>query len=169
VHEWALENRLFAIHTSEYIEKVLDFNRTVVARDGSGWLIRNNGQLREMRIPMTSGYPDLRSSSNVAGFNDHGDSRYLHLLPGGEARVQLATSPPDKPYLVSAGGYLDSFERADHGVKFELHGYMPFRVRIGNATGCRFSEGAKVAVSGESGELTAELPEGTHAFTVDCQ
>ncbi len=169
VHDWALGQRLFAVFTSEYIEKVLDFNRTVVAWDGSGWLIRNNGQLRQMRISRTLGYPDLQNSSNVAGFNDHGDSRYLHLLPGGEARVRLAQSPPGVPYLVSAGGFLDSFERGKNGVKLELHGYTPFTVRIGNARGCRFSKGINVVTSGDNNEQVVELSEGRHALAVDCR
>jgi len=169
VHDWAVGQRLFAVYTSEYIEKVLDYNRTVIAWDGSGWLIRNNGQLRQMRIPNTLGYPDLLNSSNVSGFNDHGDSRYLHLLPGGEARVQLAQSSSGEPYLASAGGFLDYFERGNNGLKLGLHGYTPFRVRIGNAKGCSFSKGIKVVTSGNINELVADLPEGTHAFTVDCR
>lgn len=169
VHDWATRQRLFAVYTSEYIEKVLDFNRTVVARDGAGWLIRNNGLLREMRIPRTLGYPDLQNSSRLAGFTDHGDSRYLHLLPGGEARVQLAELPPGAPYLVSAGAFLNFFERDNNGLKLELHGYTPFIVRIGNAGGCRFSKGINAVESGNSNEIAAELPEGTHALAVDCR
>lgn len=169
VHDWAIGQRLFAVYTSEYIEKVLDFNRTVVAKDSSGWLIRNNGQLRQMRIPSTLGYPDLQNSNKVAGFIDHGDSRYLHLLPGGEARVQLAQSSSGEPYLASAGGFLDYFERGNNGLKLGLHGYTPFRVRIGNAKGCRFSKGIKTVTSGIVNELVAELPEGKHALTVDCR
>ncbi|MHB8120998.1 MAG: bifunctional glycoside hydrolase 114/ polysaccharide deacetylase family protein [Desulfuromonadaceae bacterium] len=169
VHDWAIGQRLFALYTSEYIEKVLDFNRTVVARDGSGWLIRNNGQLRQLRIPQTLGYPDLLNSSKVSGFNDHGDSRYLHLLPGGEARVELAQSSPAEPYLASAGGFLDYFERGNNGLKLELHGYMPFKVRIANARGCRFSKGVKAVTSGNVNELVAELPEGKHALAIDCR
>jgi len=169
VHDWALGQKLFAVYTSEYIEKVLDFNRTVIAWDGSGWLVRNNGQLRQMRIPRTLGYPDLLTSSKVSGFNGHGDSRYLHLLPGGEARVQLAHSPPTGLYLVSAGGFLDSFELSKNGAKLGLHSYTPFKVRIGNAKGCRFSKGIKAVTSGNVNELVAELPEGEHALTVDCR
>ena len=169
VHDWAIGQKLFAVYTSEYIEKVLDFNRTVIAWDGSGWLVRNNGQLRQMRIPPTLGYPDLLSSSKVSGFNDHDDSRYLHLLPGGEARVQLEHSPPTGLYLVSAGGFLDSFELSKNGAKLGLHGYTPFKVRIGNAKGCRFSKGIKAVPSGNVNELVAELPEGEHALTVDCR
>ncbi|MHB8056764.1 MAG: bifunctional glycoside hydrolase 114/ polysaccharide deacetylase family protein [Desulfuromonadaceae bacterium] len=169
VHDWAVGQKLFAVYTSEYIEKVLDFNRTVIARDGSGWLIRNNGQLRQLRIPRTLGYPDLHNSNKVAGFNDHVDSRYLHLLPGGEALVTLAQSSPDEPYLASAGGFLDYFERYNNGLKLGLHGYTPFKVRIANAKGCRFPKGIKTVTSGNVNELVAELPEGKHALTVDCR
>ena len=168
VYDWAEGQRLFSIFASEYVDKVLDFNRTVIARDGSGWLVRNNGDLRELRVPKSLGYPDLAASSKVAGFSDHGDSRYLHLLPGGEARVQLAQSYPAQPYLASAGAFLESFERVNNGLKLGLHGYTPFTVRIGNAGGCRFSKDIK-AVAGENvNELVAELPEGNHDLAFVC-
>lgn len=169
VHDWAIGQRLFAIYTSDYIEKVLDFNRTVIARDGSGWLVRNSGTLRELRIPRESGYPDLNESRNLAGFNDHGESRYLHLGTGGEARVQLQAAMPVVPYLISAGGYLESLERSARGVKLLLKGHTPFSVRLGNTAGCSFSKGAATTRTGAGNELIAEFPEGSHGLAIDCR
>lgn len=169
VHDWATGQRLFGIYTSDYIEKVLDFNRTVIARDGSGWLVRNSGKLRELRIPGNLGYPDLDESSNVAGFNDHGNSRYLHLVAGGEARFQLQAAAPAIPYLISAGGYLESLERGAHGIKLLFNSHTPFTVRLGNASGCRFVKDADVARTGALNELAVELAEGNHALAIDCR
>lgn len=169
VHDWAVGQRLFPVFTSEYVEKVLDFNRTVIARDGAGWLVRNSGRLRELRIPRSLGYPDLATGSNVAGYNDHGDSRYIHLLPGGEARVQLNAAPPAMPYLSAAGASLESLERSPAGMKFTLRGYTPFKVQLGNTDGCRFANAAVAARTGASNELISELAEGTHALAIDCR
>jgi len=168
VHDWAAGQHLFAIYTSDYIEKVLDFNRTVVAQDGTGWLVRNGGKLRELRIPLDMGYPDLSASSSVAGFNEHGNSRYLHLAAGGEARIQLQAVVPATPYLISAGGYLDSLERSAHGVKLLFKSNTPFTVRLGNSSGCR-ARGAHAARTAEVNELAVDLAEGTHALAIDCR
>jgi len=168
VHDWALEQRFFSIYTSEYIEKVLDFNRTVVARDGSGWLVRNSGKLKEFRIPQTAGFPELTAAGRVAGFSDHGDSRYIHLLPGGEARIQLKATLPTTPYLSQAGGTLESLERSGPGMKIRLRGYTPFSVAIANADRCVIRE-EKLGISLAGTEMSVlELPEGTHALDVVC-
>ncbi len=168
VYEWADKQRLFSIYTSEYVDKVMDFNRTVVARDGDSWLVRNNGQLRQLRIPKKLGYPNLAGSDNVAGFNDHGDNRYLHMQSGGAARFQLQQTVPGSPYLIAAGGYLDSLERGAHGIRLSLTGHTPFIVRIGNVSGCRLIKDGKTQRKGSNNELTVDLTEGKHALAIHC-
>jgi len=168
VYDWAGKQRLFSIYTSEYVEKVLDFNRTVIARDGDGWLVRNNGQLRQLRIPKKLGYPDLANSKNLAGFNDHGDIRYLHMTPGGEARVQLQPTIFGSPYLIAAGGHLDAMERDVHGMRFSLSSHTPFRVQVGNVSGCRVVKNGKTQRKGSDNELTVDLTEGKHALAIAC-
>jgi hypothetical protein len=168
VYDWAIGERLFSIYTSEYVDKVLDFNRTVVARDGGGWLIRNSGQLREMRIPKALGFPNLVESASVSGFNDHGDNRYLHLAPGDSARVQLQSTVPKIPYLIAAGGYLDSLKREAHGLRLTLTGHTPFTVRLGNTAGCRIENNGKFLRKSSNNELAIDLTEGKHALAIDC-
>jgi len=169
VYDWAEKQRLYSIFASEYVEKVLDFNRTVIARDGSGWLVRNSGKLRELRIYRNMGYPDLIAGSNVAGFNDHGDSRYIHLLPGGEAHVRLKPATPRSPYLISAGGYLESMERKGHGVKLSFKSFTPFTVRLGNTSGCRYAKGTNAVRTSAANEFAVDLGEGNHAVAIDCR
>jgi polysaccharide biosynthesis protein PelA len=168
VHDWASGQRLFGIYTSDYAEKVLDFNRTVIARDGQGWLVRNSGKLRELRLPSNLGYPDLENSFNLAGFNDHGESRYLHLKSGGEARVNLHDSAPVSPYLKSAGGYLDLMERYGQNLKLSFTSHTPFTVVLGNTSGCRFANGIKPSGKSSANELTVDLTEGKHALAIHC-
>lgn len=171
VYRWALGQRPHAIFTSAYVAKVLDFNRTAVARQGAGWLIRNHGDLKQVRIPRAQGYPDLQSSRNLLGYNDHGDSRYLHLGPGGEAFVQLTDQPPKQPYLKAAGGEVTSFARSPRGLRLTVRMRMANRVTFGEAGGCRLTS----AVSGRGirqelsdGSLSVELAEGAHDLALDC-
>jgi hypothetical protein len=168
VYDWTVSRRMFSIYISEYIEKVLDFNRTVVARDDSGWLVRNSGKLREFRVPTRAGFPDLSEGGNVAGFSDHADSRYLHLAPGGEARIRLDPSPGQVAYLSGANAFLESLGRAGRGMKVTLNGYTPYSVSIGNAEGCSIAgAGRTISVSGK-GLKSIELPKGTHALEIRC-
>jgi polysaccharide biosynthesis protein PelA len=169
VYDWALKERLFGIYTSDYVEKVSDFNRTVIAKDGGGWLVRNSGQLRQLRIAKKQGYPILSDNASLSGFNDHGEYRYLHMTPGGEARVQLQPAAPGVPYLIAAGGYLDSFERDANGVRLSLSSHTPFRVRFGNVSGCRLIKDGKTEKKSSENERTVELTEGKYALAIDCR
>ena len=168
VYGWAVAQKLFAVFTTEYIAKVLDFNRSVVARDGSGWLIRTAGDLRQFRIPRSAGFPDLAGSINVSGFSDHGDNRYIHLLPGNEARITLSAAMPAIPFLAQAGGRLDSMERSGQGLKLGFSSYTPFEVRIANLAGCRVRDQKGTTYPTEAGFGIVGLPEGKHALDVDC-
>ncbi len=169
VHNWAISQKLFSIHTSEYIDKVLDFNRTVVARDGLKWLVRNNGDLREFRISKGSGFPDLALDNKIAGFSDYNESRYIHIKPGGEARIELSEKPPAIPYLAESGAVLESFERSGRNLELVLKGYTPFRVELGNTSGCMVGEaGGKKTFEG-SNITVLELVEGTHTLEITCR
>lgn len=166
VYDWALKERLFAIYTTEYAQKVLDFNRMVIAKDGNGWLIRNGGTLRELRMPVSSGYPDLSGQDNIAGYSDHEQGRYLHLVSGDEARIRLLAKHTTLPYLSMAGGYLDSFKRTRRGLELRLHAHTPFMVRLGGVRGCRLEKGRYVSRGRD--EMVIELPEGAHALAINC-
>jgi len=167
VYSWAQAQRLFSIYASEYFYKVLDFNRTVVARDGDAWVVRNSGNLRQMRIPQSLGYPEIRNESGVAGYNDHGDERYIHLKPGGASRIRLTRQTPERPYLVSAGAYLESFNYKAGKLGVVVQGYTPFQLKIGHAKGCRVIRGAK-KVTAQQNQLVIELPEGKHELAIAC-
>lgn len=169
VYEWAAGQRLFGIFTSEYIEKVMDFNRTVIARDGSGWLVRNSGRLRELRLPAAAGFPELSAASNLAGYSDLGDNRLLHMTPGGESRIRLTRNHPSGVTLESAAAYLDAFSRNEHGINLTLRGYTPFRVHLTGTRGCRVAEGPAGKIQENGDEMTIAMPEGSHALAVTCK
>ena len=169
VHAWAAGRRLYSVFASEYIEKVLDFNRTVVARDGTGWLVRNSGKLREFRIPVAGGYPDLETSRNVAGYNDFNNSRYIHLMPGGEAMIRLAGEPAQIPGLARANARLASLERTSHGMRLAFDSHTPFAVTLANVAGCRVWGADGEPSPAGNGANGIELPEGQHALVVECR
>jgi len=170
VYDWALARDRVNIFASEYAEAALDFNRTVVARDLSGgWLVRNNGALREFRIPVGLGYPDLKQSSNVTGFSDHDDSRYLHIGPGGEARIVVSAKKPVSPYLSRLGGHLTRFGAKGKDLRVGVSSHTPFSLTLANAARC-YPSGKKASPYRRVGdELTVSLPEGSHELVFTCK
>lgn len=170
VYDWALAQQPHAVFTSEYVNKVLDFNRTVIARSGSGWLIRNRGDLRQLRLPVSAGYPDLATSRNVLGFSEHNDQRYIHLGPGGEAFLQLSASPPAIPWLTSLPARVERFKRTPDGMELTLTAHLDSTIRFGSAVGCRLlSRGKPLSVTREGTLLAAPLSAGTHDIALVCR
>ncbi|MEW5791111.1 MAG: bifunctional glycoside hydrolase 114/ polysaccharide deacetylase family protein [Pseudomonadota bacterium] len=170
VYRWALAQPVMNIYASEYIDKVLDFNRTVVAQAGDGWLIRNRGDLRELRVPKSAGFPDPGHSENVVGYNAHGDSYYIHLGPGGEARVRLAQDAPAGPYLLEANAATSRFERAPDGLRLTLRGHLPLRFTLANMTGCSLLRDGRILKGQDLGQGLERfsLAGSSDAFTLQC-
>lgn len=170
VYDWALGQRIHAIFTSDYVNKVLDFNRTVVARSGSGWLIRNRGELRQLRLPVSAGYPDLAASRNVLGFSEHNDQRYIHLGPGGEAFLKMTAAPPPRAWLSAAAARIDQFEWTSTGMKLAVIAHVPGSLHFGGASGCKIVSGGRaLPVKSEGALLTAIIPAGNHGLELVCR
>lgn len=143
-YDWAAGQELFNIFVSEYTAKVLDFTGIALARSGEAWVIRGNGSLRELRIPASSGYPDLARSEGVIGFADAGESRYIHLA-GGSSRLILSPSAPSRPYLASANGIVSGWSADARRLSLTLEGRLPLAFALGGAR-CRVTaDGSPVA------------------------
>jgi hypothetical protein len=154
VYKWSLEQNPLNIFASEYVEKVHDFNRTVIAKSGDSWLVRNSGQLREFRLPGSAGFPDLDKSRNVAGFSDHQNSRYIHVGPGGESSIVIGSAPRVTPYLHNANGRIEGLVRNDSTVSLKFNGHLPISFTLEGASGYSVAGSGmlKEGVAGKSGE-----------------
>ncbi|MBE0622489.1 MAG: bifunctional glycoside hydrolase 114/ polysaccharide deacetylase family protein [Burkholderiales bacterium] len=170
VYAWALAQPVFNVYASEYIERVFDFRRMVVARSGERYLVRGGGMLRELRLPAAAGYPDLADSRGVAGYADHNGQRYLHLAAD-EASFRLVAAPQRLPYLAEANGRIRSYTRSGAELGLTLDSHTPLRFTLANAAGCSLRTGGQaLAAAQQSGEFSRyELkPNGTTALTLRC-
>jgi hypothetical protein len=133
VYKWALTQETTPIYASDYVRKVLDFNRMVVARTPDGFLVRGGGDLRQMRAPLALGQPVVRESVALAGFNRHRDTQFLHLADG-EAQIRFRKANAAAPYLVSANARIERMTtgRAADGrtMSFALNGQVPLRFAL---------------------------------------
>jgi polysaccharide biosynthesis protein PelA len=140
VYDWALRQQTFKIYASDYINKVLDFNRLVIAKIPNGWMLRGNTYLRELRIPKKWGVPDLFNSQNVIGFKAYLNSYYIHLGPALQTRLILTNNKiATIPYLVSANGFVEGFSRHNNETIIKLKGYLPLKFALANVGQCQVS------------------------------
>ena len=140
VYQWAQAQPLFPVYASEYIARVNDFNRMVVARSLDGnWLARGTETLRTLRLPAGVGIP---AGAGVAGHSRHGQSTYVHLHSD-EAAFSTTGAMKPGPVLSEANARITSFEPRDNGFAFALAGHTPVEFRIANLGRCRVSAAGK--------------------------
>jgi hypothetical protein len=139
VYRWALSQPNMPIYASEYVDKVIDFNKLLIAKKGNGWIVETSDALREMRIPHALGYPDLMRSQNVMGYSSLNNDYYIHLGPGGESFIQLTKQPPKEPYLVNANARVSRYVHKNHSIHFTFEGHVPLQFTLANMQHCALS------------------------------
>jgi len=142
VFDWVLSQPVHAVFASEYIRKVLDFNRMVVARDGDGWLIQGGGELRTLRVPPGVSLPDLLLSSGIAGYQKGGPGPYVHM--SGDTAYWRSGDADAGAGLWSANARLTAFEREGSNLRFSLRGHLPLSFTLMQPPGCVLRQGEKV-------------------------
>jgi len=149
IYGWAAGQPLHPVFPSEYIRKVRDFSRAVLARDGNTWIYRGNGDLRTLRAPAALGTPDPANSSALAGYQQASEGHYLHLA-GEQARIRFASHPGNAPFMREANGRLESWQAAEGQLRFRLKAHQPLIFALGNARNCDISADGRRLPAGES-------------------
>ncbi|WP_370681122.1 bifunctional glycoside hydrolase 114/ polysaccharide deacetylase family protein [Comamonas sp. GB3 AK4-5] len=143
---WAARQPLHPVFPSEYIRKVQDFYGAALAREGDGWRIRTQGELRTVRIPKAWGPIDMQTSTGVAGSNDFQQDRFVNLVNGA---AFLRTSQAAKPApiaLQEANARLQSWQPQAQGVAFRLEGHAPLEFSLAVSGSCQLRSEGRVLV-----------------------
>ncbi len=136
VYDYALSQPVMNVYASDYFSRVLDARATSIALVNGGYQIRSQGVMREVRVPVTMGYPDLARSQNLIGYTRINDSYYLHLGPATEALLYFNQQESTLPYLASANGIVTVFQRTADGITMRLRGNLSLQWTLGNAANC---------------------------------
>lgn len=142
VYEWTLTQHAIPLQITDFINKVLDFNNTVIARDNNSddlsWLITNNNTLREFRWPVSKGFPDLTNSHNVLGFSTYNQDYYIHLGNHNETWIRFTQTASTNPYLVDANAEVTQWDIiSKNEIKFTLQGYVPLHFKLAGMQHCQ--------------------------------
>ncbi|WP_199539800.1 sugar ABC transporter [Paraburkholderia kururiensis] len=173
-----LKQPVLPVHITDYARKALDWRTFAVARevDGSGWRVRGNGEVRELRWPQTQA-PDLATATGVTGYSDGPDGTYVHI-DGGSARfafepagTQSGTDagPRALPYIAEANGFVRNFRRTANGMTFDFGGYYEPFVRIANGARCTASVAGRAVAARRDGSFLRFDTPGVAGETVDYQ
>ena len=173
VYQWSQTQRVMNVYASEYVHKALDFMRLTVARSltDDTWRIRGAGPLRTLRIPASSGFPDLSRSSGLVGFAEHNGERYL-ALAGEETTLAVTDKAPTRPFLVDANARVAGASSTADRLTLDLAGHLPITMTLANAGNCDVRADGRPLSGRTAGasQITYEMKQdGTAKITVDCR
>ncbi len=178
IYQQLLQQNLFPVFTSGYVQRVLDSRHAVIARRGSDWRVRTGPFLRELRLP-SGFYPQWNGAQGVLGYVAGPGGVYVHL-DRSEATFTLASTPPPPsvPYVALANGEIHQTQRLRDGrsLAFQLTAYGRPQVQLQAIEGCQIlADGQKRIPDKAASELTLSwpfeerLPLATHHVEVDCE
>jgi hypothetical protein len=126
VYQWALKQTTHAIYAHQYFRSVLAWRQATVARRLSGgWRLRGGAELRQWAQPVSAAKPVLAQCRNLAGWNAHGQRRYLHASAA-EVVLQIGPASAALPRLVEANADLTQWAVQTSGtVQLRLQGHLP--------------------------------------------
>jgi len=132
VFKWAMEQKTTPVHINDYVHKVHDFNKLVVARTEGGWMVRGSENLRQLRAPLSLGQPIIDEKAAVVGYNRSGENHYLHLADK-EAFIRFGKLASSSPYIVSANARISrapSTYLTSNSLRVGLTGLVPLQFSI---------------------------------------
>ncbi len=144
IYAWVEKQPLHPVFASEYIRKVLDFNRMVLARTPQGFRVRGQGELRTLRVPapVPGQQPDWAASPGLAGVVAAPEGQYL-ALAAGRAEIVVGHQPGRLPWLSEANARLTSFQREGSVLHFGLSGHVPLQFALAGGEACRLRVGGR--------------------------
>ena len=153
VYQYATAQPVTPVYASEYIRKVLDFERMVIARatDSGEVIVRGDGSLRTLRADPGVAIPSLVNGRGIAGVSEGGAARYI-TLGGAETRMVAGNNDPIPPRLADANGRVTASERSGNSFGFTLESHVAPVFRLAGADRC------SVSINGKPARAAATVP-----------
>ena len=127
------EQPLHAMTTAAYAASVRDARHTRILRAAADhWIILNAGDCRTLRLPATSGLPDMARCQGVSGYNVHQGQLYIHTM--GCARTELVLTknkPSQHIHLVECSTAVSFFELTTGRATFQVRDLRPVEIVLG--------------------------------------
>ena len=154
VYDWVLKQSITPVYVADYAKIANNFFTIHIARQGDGFWIGGAHALQELRMPKALGYPDLRKSQGIAGYDPTPNGRwYVHMDGQSSIYLALQPTPPTEPYIVSANAAIANYQQGSSGFSAELDGTVPIHLQLAYAQACQVTLDGKPATVTGSGQV----------------
>jgi hypothetical protein len=93
-------------------------------------------------MPKSLGYPNLKESIGIVGYNTFNDSFYLHLSGAFKTLLTISKTKKESNHLISANGRLISYKNGSYHFK----SHTPLKLSFYLKKGCYLKSSAKAKV-----------------------
>ena len=146
VFDWVLKQDIIPIYTSEYIPKVMDFYEVSMANEGDKWLFEGLRDLKTIRIEKKDAMINLDNSKTVMGIKHYQTHTYLSLDNHQRHIIDLSKPKKDISYLVSANGFVKSYNRGIKNQKYSIKSYVDIKASFYLSKGCKLKAPKKAKI-----------------------
>lgn len=96
------------------------------------WIILNHGDCRTLRLPASSGVPDMTQCSGVSGYTTHEGRLYVHTMGNARTDLVLTTTPPVQHlHLVESSAAVEFMELSSRRSTFHVRDLRPVQMVFG--------------------------------------
>ncbi|WP_263080820.1 endo alpha-1,4 polygalactosaminidase [Endozoicomonas sp. Mp262] len=159
LYDWSTARPTMPLYISEYSPRVEGFYTNVMGKNRAGqWEINELGDLRTLRVDKSLGWPAPACSTNLAGFRDLPQGRYLHLS-GSNATLCFTKQPPKELYLEEANAPLKYWHYlGKQQTSLRLKGHMPIEFTVVSSKKCFLET--------QDGTVAPERQENRQSFSI---
>ncbi len=159
LYDWSTARPTMPLYISEYSPRVEGFYTNVMGKNRAGqWEINELGDLRTLRVDKSLGWPAPACSTNLAGFRDLPQGRYLHLS-GSNATLCFTKQPPKELYLEEANAPLKYWHyQGEQQISLRLKGHMPIAFTVVSSKNC--------SLETQDGTVAPERQENRQSFSI---
>jgi len=169
VFDWALEQDVMPIFTSEYIPKVEDFYEVSMANSGDDWLVDGMDSLKTVRVEVKNATINLKKSKTVIGVKHFENHTYIsldnsknHYIAMNEDNDYMTES-----YIISSNAKVVKFVNNAKSKRVVFQGHTDLKVDLHLQRGCKIYSKPKVNSVKQSRGTIKLFYKGTKGAVID--
>ncbi len=147
--DWCAQAPLHSMSAAGYAASVRDAMQSRILRLAKDhWIILNEGAARTVRLPVTSGLPDLARCHGISGYTIREGQLYIHTMGRVRSEIVLSQQAPASPqlHLVESSAHIEFLELASRRATFQVQDWRPVELVLGGFAPngqCAYSENGR--------------------------
>lgn len=170
VFDWAMQEDVYPIFTSEYIPKVMDYYALSMCEEDGFWLVDGMRDLKSLRWEKKDASINLEESRSVVGLEHFESHTYIALSPEQRHLLSSRESPANRSYLIGANAKLVAYTNSPKKQSFSFESHIDLKLSFHLEKGCKLTSTPEASKQKESAEgISLEYKDISNAeISIEC-